>query len=49
MTSESTFNATVRIIDSYRSSLASDTFQVLMCGGNWMRKAFGIKEKAKGS
>ncbi|KAL0423075.1 UNVERIFIED_CONTAM: Zinc finger BED domain-containing protein RICESLEEPER 1 [Sesamum radiatum] len=33
-----------RVIDKYRASLTSDTVQVLMCGGDWLRKHFGVKK-----
>ncbi|KAL0381242.1 UNVERIFIED_CONTAM: Zinc finger BED domain-containing protein RICESLEEPER 2 [Sesamum angustifolium] len=43
--SEATFSAGSRVIDKYRASLTSDTVQVLMCGGDWLRKRFGVKKK----
>ncbi|KAL0295285.1 UNVERIFIED_CONTAM: putative AC transposase [Sesamum angustifolium] len=46
--SEATFSAGSRVIDKYRASLNSDTVQVLMCGGDWLRKRFGVKEKSFG-
>ncbi|KAK4382274.1 Zinc finger BED domain-containing protein RICESLEEPER 2 [Sesamum angolense] len=44
--SEATFSAGSRVIDKYRASLTSDTVQVLMCGGDWLTKRFGVKEKS---
>ncbi|KAL0447879.1 UNVERIFIED_CONTAM: Zinc finger BED domain-containing protein RICESLEEPER 3 [Sesamum latifolium] len=43
--SEATFSAGSRVIDKYRASLTLDTVQVLMCGGDWLRKHFGVKKK----
>ncbi|KAL2251542.1 UNVERIFIED_CONTAM: putative AC transposase [Sesamum indicum] len=43
---ETTFSAGSRVIDKYRASLTSDTVQVLMCGGDWLRKRFGVKTKS---
>ncbi|KAK4407752.1 hypothetical protein Sango_0356200 [Sesamum angolense] len=43
--SEATFSAGSRVIDKYRALLTSDTVQVLMCGGDWLRKRFGVKKK----
>ncbi|KAL0375586.1 UNVERIFIED_CONTAM: Zinc finger BED domain-containing protein RICESLEEPER 3 [Sesamum calycinum] len=37
---------TVASVDKYRS-LTSITVQVLMCGGDWLRKRFGVKKKTK--
>ncbi|KAK8933475.1 hypothetical protein KSP39_PZI015763 [Platanthera zijinensis] len=45
--SEATFSAGSRVIDKYRASLKTDTVQVLMCGGDWVRKRFGVKKKTK--
>ncbi|KAL0448525.1 UNVERIFIED_CONTAM: Zinc finger BED domain-containing protein RICESLEEPER 1 [Sesamum latifolium] len=45
--SEATFSAGSRVIDKYRASLTSETIQVLMCGGDWLRKRFGVKKKTK--
>ncbi|KAL0284301.1 UNVERIFIED_CONTAM: Zinc finger BED domain-containing protein RICESLEEPER 3 [Sesamum angustifolium] len=42
---EATFSAGSRVIDKYRASLTSDTVQVLMYGGDWLRKCFGVKKK----
>ncbi|KAK4397462.1 Zinc finger BED domain-containing protein RICESLEEPER 2 [Sesamum angolense] len=38
-----------RVIDKYHASLTSETVQVLMCGGDWLRKHFGVKKKTKGA
>ncbi|XP_039138800.1 zinc finger BED domain-containing protein RICESLEEPER 2-like [Dioscorea cayenensis subsp. rotundata] len=45
--SEATLSAGGRIIDSYRASLAPETVQALICGGDWLRCLFGIKKKSK--
>jgi hypothetical protein len=45
--SESTFSAGSRVIDSYRASLAPETVQVLLCGGDWLRNLHGVKKKNK--
>ena len=45
--SEATFSAGGRVIDSYRSSLAPDTVQALLCGGDWIRNLHGVKKKNK--
>ncbi|XP_012851801.1 PREDICTED: zinc finger BED domain-containing protein RICESLEEPER 2-like [Erythranthe guttata] len=45
--SKASFSAGSRVIDKYRASLAPDTVQVLMCGGDWLRKKFGVKKKSK--
>ncbi|KAJ7976852.1 zinc finger BED domain-containing protein RICESLEEPER 2-like [Quillaja saponaria] len=45
--SESTFSAGGRVIDTYRSSLSTDTVQALVCGGDWLRHKFGIKKKPR--
>lgn len=45
--SEATFSAGSRVIDKYRASLKTETVQVLMCGGDWLRKCFGVKKKTK--
>ncbi|KAL0307303.1 UNVERIFIED_CONTAM: putative AC transposase [Sesamum radiatum] len=44
--SEATCSAGSRVIDKYRALLTSYTVQVLMCGGDWMRKRFGVKKKS---
>ncbi|KAK4431280.1 Zinc finger BED domain-containing protein RICESLEEPER 2 [Sesamum alatum] len=44
---EATFSAGSRVIDKYRASLTLETVQVLMCGGDWLRKRFGVKKKTK--
>ncbi|KAL0342663.1 UNVERIFIED_CONTAM: putative AC transposase [Sesamum calycinum] len=44
---EATFSAGSRVIDKYHASLTSKIVQVLMCGGDWLRKRFGVKKKAK--
>ncbi|KZV18436.1 zinc finger BED domain-containing protein RICESLEEPER 2-like, partial [Dorcoceras hygrometricum] len=47
VSSESTFSAGTRVIDSYRASLAPETVQVLMCAGDWCRCLHGVKKKTK--
>ncbi|XP_071718389.1 zinc finger BED domain-containing protein RICESLEEPER 2-like [Rutidosis leptorrhynchoides] len=37
--SESTFSAWGRVIEPFRSCLAPETVQMLICGGDWIRKA----------
>ncbi|KAL0352354.1 UNVERIFIED_CONTAM: hypothetical protein Scaly_1624100 [Sesamum calycinum] len=46
--SKATFSVGSKVIDKYRASLTSDTVQVLMCGGDWLRKRFGVKKKPLG-
>ncbi|KAL9661135.1 hypothetical protein QQ045_025956 [Rhodiola kirilowii] len=43
--SESAFSAGSRVIDPYRASLGIDTVQMLLCGGDWLRKFYNIKKK----
>ncbi|KAK8916160.1 hypothetical protein KSP39_PZI022402 [Platanthera zijinensis] len=45
--SEATFSAGSRIIDTYRASLAPETVQILICGGDWTRSTYGVKKKFK--
>ncbi|XP_061353144.1 uncharacterized protein LOC133297923 [Gastrolobium bilobum] len=45
--SESTFSAGGRVIDAYRSSLAEDTIQALICDGDWLRNKYDLKKKQK--
>ncbi|KZV36929.1 zinc finger BED domain-containing protein RICESLEEPER 2-like [Dorcoceras hygrometricum] len=45
--SEATFSAGSRVIDKYRASLAPSTVEMLMCGGDWCRKRYGVKKKIK--
>ncbi|KAK5845549.1 hypothetical protein PVK06_001740 [Gossypium arboreum] len=47
MASESAFSASGRVIDSYRSSLETNMVQMLLCGSNWYRNFYGLKNKAK--
>ncbi|KAL0399791.1 UNVERIFIED_CONTAM: putative AC transposase [Sesamum radiatum] len=44
--SEATFSVGSRVIDKHRASLTSDIVQVLMCGGDWLKKRFGVKKKS---
>ncbi|GKC07020.1 zinc finger BED domain-containing protein RICESLEEPER 2-like protein [Tanacetum coccineum] len=45
--SEATFSAGGRVIDPYRSALKSNTVEMLLCGGDWIRQNYGIKKKVK--
>nr|XP_027101863.1 zinc finger BED domain-containing protein RICESLEEPER 1-like [Coffea arabica] len=45
--SEATFSDGIKVIDSYRVSLAPETVQILMCAGNWYRNLHGVKKKLK--
>ncbi|OMO77392.1 putative Zinc finger, BED-type [Corchorus olitorius] len=45
--SEAAFSAGSRVIDTYRASLAPDTVQALLCGGDWCRNLHGVKKKNK--
>ncbi|CAI9261935.1 unnamed protein product [Lactuca saligna] len=45
--SEATFSAGSRVIDTYRASLAPETVEVLLCGGDWCRSLHGLKRKNK--
>ena len=45
--SESTFSAGGRIIDQYRSSLGTESVQVLLCGNDWFRGFYGLKKKGR--
>lgn len=45
--SESTFSTGSRVIDHYLASLAKETVQALICGGDWVRKLHGVKKTAK--
>nr|KAJ0225102.1 hypothetical protein LSAT_V11C100042420 [Lactuca sativa] len=38
--SEDTFSAGNRVIDTYRASLATETVEVLLCGGDWCRNLY---------
>ena len=44
---EATFSAGGRVIDPYRSSLAPETVQMLICTGDWCRSLDGVKRKNK--
>ena len=44
---EATFSARGRVIDPYRSSLAPETVQMLICTGDWCRSLHGVKRKNK--
>ncbi|KAL6502035.1 hypothetical protein OROGR_027168 [Orobanche gracilis] len=41
--SESTFSAGGRVIDKRRASMRRDTIEVLLCGGDWIKEAYGIR------
>jgi hypothetical protein len=46
VTSESTFSARGRVIDPHRASLSTETVQKLLCGANWVRSMYGLKNKS---
>ncbi|GKA98783.1 zinc finger BED domain-containing protein RICESLEEPER 2-like protein [Tanacetum coccineum] len=45
--SKATFSSGSRVIDTYRASLAPETVEVLLCGGDWCRSLHGLKRKNK--
>ncbi|KAL0455813.1 UNVERIFIED_CONTAM: Zinc finger BED domain-containing protein RICESLEEPER 2 [Sesamum latifolium] len=45
--SEATFSARRRVIIKYHASLTLEIVQGLMCGGDWLKKCFGLKKKIK--
>ncbi|KAF2317020.1 hypothetical protein GH714_010617 [Hevea brasiliensis] len=45
--SETTFSAGGRVIDPYRASLAPETVQILLCGGDWCLVLHVVKKKNK--
>ncbi|CAH1447689.1 unnamed protein product [Lactuca virosa] len=45
--SEATFSVGGRVIDPYRASLGSNTVQMLICVGDWIRQVHGVKKKLK--
>ncbi|OMO51644.1 putative Zinc finger, BED-type [Corchorus olitorius] len=45
--SEAAFSARSRVIDTYWASLAPETVQTLLCGGDWCRNLHGVKKKNK--
>ncbi|XP_057734453.1 zinc finger BED domain-containing protein RICESLEEPER 2-like [Arachis stenosperma] len=45
--SESTFSAGGRVIDTFRSSLSPTTVEALICGGDWLRVFYGLRNKSK--
>nr|DAD21601.1 TPA_asm: hypothetical protein HUJ06_023064 [Nelumbo nucifera] len=45
--SEAIFSVGGRVIDSYHASLALETAQALICGGDWIRVLHGVKKKQK--
>ncbi|KAF7147288.1 hypothetical protein RHSIM_Rhsim03G0102300 [Rhododendron simsii] len=42
--SESTFSVGGRVIDPYRASLATETVEMLLCGGDYVRALHGLKK-----
>ncbi|KAI8559648.1 hypothetical protein RHMOL_Rhmol04G0189600 [Rhododendron molle] len=42
--SESTFSAGGRVIDPYRSSMATEIVEMLLCGANYVRAYHGLKK-----
>ena len=47
MASMATFSVRGHVIDLYRSSLAPETVQMLICTGDWCRSLHGVKRKNK--
>lgn len=43
--SEATFSAGGRVIEPHRASLGTETVQMLMCGGDWLKNFYKIKKK----
>ncbi|GAA0138309.1 hypothetical protein LIER_00077 [Lithospermum erythrorhizon] len=41
--SESTFSVGKRVIDPKRASMKTDTVDMLLCGGNWVKEMHGLK------
>ncbi|KAH7835305.1 hypothetical protein Vadar_024911 [Vaccinium darrowii] len=41
--SEAAFSAGSRVIDPYRASLATETVEMLLCGGDWVGALYGLK------
>jgi hypothetical protein len=44
--SESSFSVGDRVIDPHRASLSTKTFQMLLCGSDWVRAIYGIRKKS---
>ena len=42
--SESTFSAGKRVIDAKRASMNTETVEMLLCGGDWVKEHYGIKK-----
>ena len=42
--SEATFSAGKRVIDPKRSSMKTETFEMVLCGGDWVKERYGIKK-----
>ncbi|KAK3040488.1 hypothetical protein RJ639_028773 [Escallonia herrerae] len=42
--SEATFSTSGRVIDPYRASLSTKTMEALICGGDWIRSLYGVKQ-----
>ena len=47
MASEATFSVGGHVIGPYRSSLAPETVQMLICTGDWCRSLHGVKRNNK--
>ncbi|GKC01405.1 zinc finger BED domain-containing protein RICESLEEPER 2-like protein [Tanacetum coccineum] len=45
--SKTTFSVGGRVIDPYRSALKSNTIEMLLYGGDWIRQNYGIKKKVR--
>ena len=42
--SESTFSAGKRVIDPKRASMSTETVEMLLCGGDWVKEMYGLKK-----
>lgn len=47
--SEATFSAGKRVIDPKRASMHSETVEMLLCGGDWVKEFHGIKKGSERS
>ncbi|KAK3001664.1 hypothetical protein RJ639_021015 [Escallonia herrerae] len=42
--SEAAFSTGGRVLDPYRASLSTKTVEAVICGGDWIRSLYGVKE-----